>query len=291
MKYLKKLSAITIIASIVLSNTMTFAATINDATAALDWTVAVGQTITITSTGNFPNGDEIASATITDLDGTATANATTLTAGWDNGVDDTSVLTIAVGALTDNTSYFITFTTVSGNYGTTTLRAGSPTNDIFTVSATVDPVLKFGIESSSDDLGVLTTAFGGGVTTGLEVGTNAVNGVTITATSTNEGLASTTASHTINDTTNDALYDAEGYQFTGTLGASDSAGTATISGVVATNVDDWTPTVTVYSADMPQNYDTTDYDVDFNVDAKIAESTPSASDYTDVIVFTATANF
>jgi hypothetical protein len=43
---------------------------------------------------------------------------------------------------------------------------------------------------------------------------------------------------------------------------------------------------------MPQNFNTTgDYDTDFTVSAKISESTPSASDYTDVIIFTATANF
>lgn len=292
MRNFKKLTAISTILAILLTNSMSFAANsaINNSTAtAAAW--AIGDTITITSAWNFPDGAEISSATITNLNWSATTNGTTLTApvgaSW---TDDTSVLTVATWNLTDNTSYIIAFTTVDGDFGTTTLRLGTPTNDTIAVTANVQPVLKFALQSNSANLWTLTTAFWAWITTWVEIGTNAVNWVTVTATSTNGGLNSTTASHMINSSTNDALYANEGYQFTSTLWASDSVGGAAIAWLVATNVNNLGKTKTIYTANKPQNFDWT-YDTNFTVQAKIAESTPTASDYTDVIMFTATANF
>jgi methionine-rich copper-binding protein CopC len=263
MKILKKITAITIIASIVLASTITSAANtaINSSTAAAGVAGAIGDTITVTNTGEFPDGDEIATATITLLDGTA-AGITTLSADGDNADNDTTTVTVAGANLVNNTAYIVSFTTTSGDYGVAQLNIGTPTNDVLTVSANVQPVLKFALQSTSQDFGTLTSVYAG-VTTGLEVGTNAINGVTITASSTNGGLNSATASHIINGDATDAdgsLYDAEGYQFEATVGTHDSTGTATISGLVADDVDISTPGTTnvktIYSADKPQNFDT-----------------------------------
>lgn len=293
MRNFKKLTAISTILAILLTNSISFAANsaINNSTASAGAAWAIGDTITITSATNFPDWEEIASATITNLDWSA-AWATTLTPDWDNTNDDTSTLTVAVANLTNNTSYIITFTTVDGDFWTTTLRLGTPTNDTIAVTANVQPVLKFALQSNSANLWTLTTAFWAWITTWVEIGTNAVNWVTVTATSSNWGLESVTAGHTINDSTNENIYSNEGYQFTSTLGVSDSTNAAVIAGMVATNVDDLNLTHTIYTSNDPQNYDIGwDYDTDFTVQARIAEVTPTASDYTDVIMFTATANF
>jgi len=287
MTYIKKLTAITAIAAIMLTNFISFAtdAPINGATSIATGNT-IGAIITISKTGIFIPANEIDSAIITNLDGSAVATTTfTFTAG----TDDDTILTIADLALANDTSYIIAFSTIDGDYGTTTVRVGTPTNDIVTVTASVQPILKFGMENNSAALWVLTTAFGGWLNTWIEVGTNAVSWLTITAVSSNGGLSSATATHTINSTLDDALYDAEGYEFTSTPGTDDSAW-ATITWLVATNVDNLNTTHVIYSADKPQNYDGS-WDTTFNVDARIAESTPTASDYTDVIIFTATANF
>lgn len=294
MKTIKKISAIISIAAIILANTITFAenAAINNTTASTSGLVSGVDTITITDAGgSFTSTWEIVSATITTLSGATVT--TTLAGTWDDTNPNTSTLAIQTADLTDNLTYIISFTTASGDFGTTTLSVGTPTNDRLTVTASVQPVLKFDIESINESFGTLTTATWT-VTTGIEVGTNAVNGLTITAQSTNGGLKSTSANHTINLSGNDSLYDAEGYFFSSTVAASaDSLSGAVISWASIIDINTALQTETIYTANDPQNFDTTGglYDVDFTVSAKIAESTPSASDYTDVIIFTATANF
>jgi len=291
MKYLKKILAISTIASILIASSIsTNAAWINGATA-LASGLTTGQTITITKLTAFPDGDEIASATITKLDWSA-AWTTTLTApvgaSW---TEDNSVLTIATTDLNDNTSYFITFTTVSGDVGSTTLRVWTPTNDTLTVSASVEPMLKFAMEANTQNLGMLTTT-ATGVTTWIEVGTNAIGGIIVSAQTTNWWLKSTSALHTINLTGNDAIYSAENYEFSTALGTADSASGAIITWATTTPMNTVNQTIPVYSTNKPQNFDTIGgYDVDFTVSAKIAASTPAASDYGDVIIFTATATF
>jgi len=292
MKNFKKLTAISSILAILLTNSISFAANsaINDATATAAGFTTTSK-ITITSTWNFADWEEISSATITNLDWSATTNSTTLTADWDNADSNTSILTIATWDLENNKSYIISFTTVDGDFGTTTLKIGTPTDDRIGVSARVQPILKFALESTSMDLGTLSTTFKS-ETTWIEVWTNAVGWVTVSAQSTNGWLESTTASHTINKTWNDALYAAESYEFESTPGTADSTSWATITWASSTAMNTAGWSITIYDANKPQNFDTSwDYDADFTVKAKIAESTPTASDYSDVIVFTATARF
>lgn len=291
MKYLKKILAISTIASILIASSITTNAAINNTTA----TSADGlqnTVITITDSGNeFINTNEITSATIKKLDGTAAT--ATLTPTWTTGDDATSTVTITGADLTIDTSYIIMFTTANGDFGSTTLRVWETTNDTLTVSASVEPMLKFAMESNNKDFGVLTTAYST-VSTGIEVWTNAINWITVTAKSTNWGLISGDAGHLINDTTNDAIYDGEWYQFTSTLWTSDSITGAVLWWLAATDVTNatlgTTNVKTIYTANDPQNFDWS-YDTTFTVWAKIAESTPAASDYGDVIIFTATANF
>lgn len=290
MKYLKKITAIATIASLLIATSIsTNAAAINGATASTAGTWLQTETIVITDAWSFPDGDEIISAVITNLDGTA-AWSTTLTAQWNNADSDTSVLVIASDNLMNDASYFIQFTTVSGDFGTTTLRLGTPANDTLTVTAAVNPILVFAMESNSESFWVLSTT-ATWVTTWIEVWTNAVSGITVTAETVNGWLSSATTWHTINALWNDALYDAEEYEFSTTLWASDADSTATIWWAATTSMNTANQSLEIYSSDKPQNFNLSDYDVDFSVSAAAAESTPAASDYTDVIIFTATANF
>lgn len=178
MKYLRKILAISIITTIVLASTITSAANIaiNNTTATTPSNVGIQTTVltitdTITGTG-FSDTNEITSATITTLSGTGIS--TTLAPIGADGNDAISTLTISTADLTDNTSYIVSFTTATGDFGTTTLRIGTPTNDTLTVTASVQPVLKFAMQSNSEAFGILSTSYAT-VTTGLEVGTNAVN--------------------------------------------------------------------------------------------------------------------
>lgn len=120
------------------------AASINGATAALDGTLVVGQTITITKAGVFIDSNEITSATIKKLNGTA-AGTTTLTAPGTTGANDTSKVTIATADLGNNTSYFIYFRTANNDFGVAQLNAGTPTTETVSVTATVDPILTFSL--------------------------------------------------------------------------------------------------------------------------------------------------
>jgi hypothetical protein len=189
--------------------------------------------------------------------------------------------------------YTISFVTASWDYGAAVLVVNKDTykSNELTVTGAVLPVLKFAIEDADRAMwfGILTSTYTW-VTTGLEVGTNAVNWLTITAKSTNWGLNSSNASHTIGLSGNDALYSDENYQFKTVTWAHDSVSDATITKIDFTTVND-TSAITVYTADKPQNFNITNYDVDFTAQIKIAESTPAATDYTDNIIFTVTGNF
>lgn len=192
-------------------------------------------------------------------------------------------------SLNNTTRYTIAFKTVSGDFGWAVLVIN--TDNTLTVTWIVLPVLTFALEASSKDFEVLTTNYKS-ISTGVEIWTNAANGVSVTAKSTNGGLKSTTAGHTIGLGTNDSLYSNESYQFQSVLWTADSVSGATIAGLSYTTVNTVNGEHVIYTANKPQNFDTSwDYDTDFWAQIKIAESTPAATDYSDTIVFTATWNF
>lgn len=165
------------------------AASINGATAALAGGAAaftIGDVITITSAGNFPAADEISAARINNLDGTV-AGATTLTAVGADADDDASDLTIAGADLTDDTAYYITFVTVSGDFGVAQLNVGTPTQNVVVVTAVVEPALTLDLnnDATGASLGILTDSAINTATTVATISTNATSGWTLQAQSDN----------------------------------------------------------------------------------------------------------
>lgn len=288
MKVLKKIIATIALVSITIASTVVNAAPLDNATA----NVTLSNDITTeVLTVNVPSKDFASDnanyVEITDNNWNTVYTGSTITSNvWEDFTVDMDFDTV----LNTTTRYTISFTTVWGDFGAAVLVINQ--DNVLTVTATVQPVLKFAIEDNNANFGVLTTT-SASITRWIEVWTNAINWVTVTAKTVNGWLKSTTAwGHTIWLNTNDTLYSDEAYSFTSNLGGSDSAVWAVIAGMVESDIVAANDEFTVYTADMPQNFDaTTDYDTDFTISTKIAESTPSASDYTDVIIFTATANF
>ena len=248
---------------------------------------AVTETITVSGITKEFSTDNVNFYEIKKNDGTSVKTDTSVST---NGTNTFTIVFDFDSVLDTSTRYTIAFKTVSGDFGSAVLVVN--TDNTLTVTGIVLPILKFELEATSKDFGTLTTSYGA-ISTGVEIGTNAVNGVTVTAQSTNGGLTSATASHTIGLWTNDALYTAnESYQFQSVLWTTDSTSGATIAGLSYTTINTASQTVTVYTADKPQNFDTAGgYDTDFGAQIRIAESTPAATDYSDTIIFTATGNF
>jgi hypothetical protein len=290
MKHTKKLVAFIALFTIVVSTIAHAAnAPLDGATAGVTLSgSAATEVLTVTQPGKDFTGDKVKLYVIKKNDDTvAHSNSGTTIATNANG---SFTITMDFDTkLNTTTRYTIAFQTVSGDFGWAVLVIN--TDNTLTVTGTVLPVLKFALEATSKDFGVLTATYTG-VTTGIEVGTNAVNGVTVKAKTTNGWLKSTTASHTINLSGNNALYAAEGYQFKSDLGTHDSTASTGITWVALTTMNTVNKEITVYTAPKPQNFDTAwDYDADFTAQAKISASTPAASDYKDTIIFTATGNF
>lgn len=166
--------------------------------------------------------------------------------------------------------------------------------DTVTVNAIVQPVLKFEITDANLSLDTLNATSYTSKSTTLEVGTNATAGVVVTAKSTNGGLTSATALHTIDSATGGA-YASESYRFSSTSLINNDLVSPVIP-TIATDTDmSAAPSneVAIYTTASAESFDITDnkFDATFKVEAKIAETTPAASDYSDTIIFTATANF
>lgn len=288
MKNIKKLVAGIALFGIVLSSIVHATnAPLDNATAGVILSGdATTETLTLSWVTKDFSSDNVNFFEIKKNDGTSVYTGSTVTT---NGSNTFAITFDFDTVLNTSTRYTIGFKTVSGDFGGAVLVINTDSN--LTVTGIVLPVLQFALEATSKDFWVLTTSYTG-VTTGVEVGTNAVNWVTVTAKSVSGGLASTTASHTIGLTGNDALYSNESYQFQSVVGTTDSVSGATIAGIAYTTVNTAGQSVTVYTADKPQNFDTAgDYDTDFGAQIRIAASTPAATDYSDTIIFTATGNF
>ncbi len=164
------------------------------------------------------------------------------------------------------------------------------TIDGIIVTAQVLPILNMVISTDSIALGTLnnTTYTTGSID--LEVGTNAANGVAITARSKNGWLTSVANGSVINELTNDGI--AESYKFSSSLGgASDSNVNGYIpTAALNTEVSNSSTAHTIYSTNKPEESDGVN-DVKFNVATKISTQTPAGNDYKDTIVFSVTWNF
>ena len=161
------------------------------------------------------------------------------------------------------------------------------------VKARVKPSLNMVITGSGViDLGTLdSTAYASG-SVDIEVGTNAANGASVTAKSTNGGLQNVSdATQYINSATSVADPIADSYQFSSTIVSADSAfGTFTQSAMAAVEVADNTTAHPIYTSNKPQALSVGTDDFSFTVAAQ-PDAQTAAGDYNDVVVLTVTGNF
>ena len=161
-----------------------------------------------------------------------------------------------------------------------------------TIKARVNPILNMVVTGSGIiDLGILSDTATASGKVSIEVGTNAVNGASVTAKSTNGGLKNATnPSVFINSLTADEV--ADSYKFASAINAlKDSSYTSFVqASTLNTEVSDTTTNHILYTSNKPQILSTTTDDFDFIVSAKPSIETP-AGDYSDVVVLTVTGNF
>ena len=160
------------------------------------------------------------------------------------------------------------------------------------VKARVLPVLNMVVSGSGIiDLGTLSSAAASTGAVNVEIGTNAVNGASVTARSTNGGLQNTSnASVYINDLTADEVGDS--YKYLSAIVAADDSSYAAFAQTAALNteVNDNSTSHIIYTSTKPQQLSGTVDDFSFSVAAQPNIETP-AGDYTDVVVMTVTGNF
>ena len=186
------------------------------------------------------------------------------------------------GGATSNVVWDDTF----GNMANAT---GSVNNVI--VTAQILPTLNMVVSTGVIDLGILTAGIESNDSLDIEVGTNAANGVTITARS-GSGWLTNTSDNTlqINDLVVDGI--AESYTFTSATGAIDSTITGFESTVAltTTEVNENTSEHAIYSTNKPEQDDGAAADVTFTV-AATSNAQTAAGNYEDTITFTVTGNF
>ena len=157
------------------------------------------------------------------------------------------------------------------------------------VTARVLPTLNMTISGSGTmALGNLVST---SVATGsvqIEIGTNAVNGASVTATSTNGGLQNiSSGAIMINSLSTDGF--ADSYKFISSLGTADSTAPGfTQSGSTNTEVNN-TTAVTLYTCNKQQPLTGVD-DFTFSITAQPNGQTP-AGDYQDIVKITVSGNF
>ncbi len=159
-----------------------------------------------------------------------------------------------------------------------------------TINARIMPTLDMKITGSGViDLGDLSSAMYKSGSVDIEVGTNAVNGASVTAKSMNSGLQNPNTVDILNNQTGDGI--ADSYTFGSTiLAATDSS----FSGIVqtpltTTEINSAVPQV-IYNSDRPQELSTAIDDFTFIVSAKPNAQSP-AGKYSDTVVVTVTGTF
>lgn len=158
------------------------------------------------------------------------------------------------------------------------------------IKARVLPTLNMEISTGTIDLGDLTAGVAASGSLFIEIGTNAVSGVVITARSQSGGLTNTsTGAVQINSLSADGV--AESYTWESTPNATDdSADTGfSASGLTSLEVNDNVTEHTVYSTNKPEATSSVD-DVEFIVTATSEADTPAGL-YEDKVTFTVTGTF
>jgi len=193
--------------------------------------------------------------------------------------------TIGTGIVTGDAS-FDTNIIWDGNFPGT----ASGTISGIKVNAQVAPTLNTTFSAKEINLGLLTAGVTASGSIDIEVGTNAANGVTITAQSASGGLTNTSnASLQINSLTTDGT--AESYTFESAKNLEDStvAGFASNGDYTAAEMNNTTPVV-IYNTNKPELTELTNADVTFKVSATSNAQT-AAGDYQDTLNFVVTGNF
>ncbi len=159
------------------------------------------------------------------------------------------------------------------------------------IKARVLPSLNMEISAEEIDLGTLVPGVPSSGSLFLEIGTNAISGVSITARSQDAGLTSLAdANVQINDLTADGV--AESYTWASTPNTADDSSSPAFAATglaTAVEINDDTTEHTVYSTNKPEATDLVD-DVEFTVTATTTAETPGG-DYEDYATFTVTGNF
>lgn len=155
------------------------------------------------------------------------------------------------------------------------------------VIATVLPSLNMTISAAQINLGNLVAGTPSTGSVGIEVGTNAANGVTITARSGNGWLENLADGTIVLNNNND-----NSYTFASSFNAIDStvSGFASSGDLTAVEVVNNTTEHVIYQTNKPERFDSTNADVTFTVAANI-NAEAAAGDYRDEITFTVTGNF
>ncbi len=160
------------------------------------------------------------------------------------------------------------------------------------VTARIAPVLNMVITGSGViNLGTLSSASASSGAVNIEIGTNAVNGASVTARSTNGGLQNASnASVYINDLTADEV--ADSYKFLSTLVAADDSSYASFAQASSLNteVNNNTTNHILYTSNKPQVLSPTTDDFSLTVSAQPSIETP-AGNYADTVVVTVSGNF
>ena len=163
------------------------------------------------------------------------------------------------------------------------------------VTAQVLPTLNMTLSTGSIDLGTLAAGIPSNGTLDIEVGTNAANGVNISARSGSGGLTNTSDNALkIQDNTSGSFDDgiAESYTFASTIGWIDSSvtGYSQTWELADIEVNDNSTEHTIYTTNKPEQTDNASADVTFTVEATTNAQT-AAGNYQDNITFTVTGNF
>lgn len=168
------------------------------------------------------------------------------------------------------------------------------------IKARVNPTLNMEISTGAINLGTLVPGTASNGSLAIEVGTNAVNGVSITARSQSGGLTNTSDNNVqINTLTPaDDPVTGESYTWSSAINATDDSSfgayTAVNTGAdglnTAKEITENTTEYNVYTTNKPEATSAAIDDVVFNVSATAQADTP-AGDYEDYVTFTVTGNF
>lgn len=175
---------------------------------------------------------------------------------------------------------------------------GSGSIEGILIKARVNPTLDMAISVEEIDLGALISGTTSTGSLSIEIGTNAINGVSITARSQSGGLTNTSDA-LIQINTNTPAADpvaSESYTWASTIGTSDSslgtfiAENATGNGLdSAVEITENSTEYNVYTTNKPESITGID-DVTFHIAVTPQGETP-AGDYEDRVIFTVTGNF